>query len=687
LPEGSFVIDVDDDMPTAFDPDPITTGIENKAGETATADLDTDGNVDDNVGADQPGVIRFANIENGDDSGLESGEEPIEYWLSNDGQTLQGRVGSTNGTDGTLIFQIDLNQDQGPGDDTYTITMFDTIDNGAGVTFDNLTSTKAGNVDVRGVGADDPLTTVDLLLTASANGANATINTDSDSVGAANQSMDAGETVRIDFVTNLEDDPADDLATYPSGFSYDGHVGTQSLLQTIPQVQGSQTETVAFRVFALNTIVTDASSPDDTPDGVDPEFSDSTTVDITHVTVDGWDDGDPLDPGYPAEPAVTVALDPGGAWTEVAYGVWAQLQPDGSVIFTGIQQGDQYGIETGTDFNAVAVTALPSGTGPAGNESTEDSFDLGVFSIGQVDTGEPINLSYDLELTDADGDSVIVTDALQITIAPDAPDMALAATTESADTSSFSLLASDSQEGQVQKTAANSNTLTLATAVAAAGFVEPVAAHDNGNHNGHGQNSELASFAAPELVESYSASDGGDAAVSMLAPDSSTEASASADTSGSNSSDDTSADNSLDDSAAQAAPESNDAPAADDGGSNSSADAVGPVAPTVAMVSAEALEAAANDNGSAQQGGSVEQIVADALDQGGAADMDAVLANLPDGGNGGLQALAHMASPDAAAVSSWHTGGHGAVGAGFDMMFKMDVATHHQDAVQPVANG
>jgi hypothetical protein len=23
----------------------------------------------------------------------------------------------------------------------------------------------------------------------------------------------------------------------------------------------------------------------------------------------------------------------------------------------------------------------------------------------------------------------------------------------------------------------------------------------------------------------------------------------------------------------------------------------------------------------------------------------------------------------------------------FDMMFKMDVATHHQDAVQPVANG
>jgi hypothetical protein len=241
------------------------------------------------------------------------------------------------------------------------------------------------------------------------------------------------------------------------------------------------------------------------------------------------------------------------------------------------------------------------------------------------------------------------------------------------------------QEEQLQKTAANSNTLTLATAVAAAGFVEPVAAHDNGNHNGHNQNSEFANFAAPEVVERYSVSDdGGDAAVLMLAPEASTEASAPADTS-SSSSDDTSADNSLDDSAASA-PESNAAPAADDGGSNSSAEAAGPVAPTVAMVSAEALQAAANENGNAQQGGSVEQIVAEAMHQGGSQDIDGLLANLP-GGNGGLQAIAHMASPDVAAVSGWHMGSHGAIGAGFDMMFKMDVATHHQDAVQPVANG
>ena len=224
----------------------------------------------------------------------------------------------------------------------------------------------------------------------------------------------------------------------------------------------------------------------------------------------------------------------------------------------------------------------------------------------------------------------------------------------------------------------------LATAVAAAGFVEPVAAHDNGNHEGRGHGVEAASFAAPESVETYSVDDGGDAAVSMLAPEVS-KVSAPADTSNGSSSDNASSSNSLDNSAAHAAPESNDAPAADDGGSHVAAAAVVPVAPEVAMVSAEALEAAAKDGGNAQQGGSVEKIVADAMQDSGA-DVDAALANLP-GGNGALQALAHMASPAEAAVSGWHMAGHGASSAAHDMIMKMDVSANHHDAVQPVANG
>ena len=103
----------------------------------------------------------------------------------------------------------------------------------------------------------------------------------------------------------------------------------------------------------------------------------------------------------------------------MAYGISVQKQADGSVIFTGVQQGDQYGIGTGVnDFNAIAVQAEPTGTGPVGNQSDEDSFDLGVFAIGSVDTGEPITLTYDLAITDGDGDSLTMLGAISITLDP-----------------------------------------------------------------------------------------------------------------------------------------------------------------------------------------------------------------------------------------------------------------------------
>jgi len=324
---------------------------------------------------------------------------------------------------------------------------------------------------------------------------------------------------------------------------------------------------------------------------------------------------------------------------------------------------------------------LGEGGASVGTESFATDTDVSNLKISNIGfirpstTDQQATIEFDVTVTDGDGDSVTQTDVTVNVGGAAAPLLPL-----------NTLMDSTSQEEQLQKTAANSNTLTLATAVAAAGLVEPVAAHGNGNHNGHGQNSDLASFAAPEVVERYSVSDdGGDAAVSMLAPEASSEASAPADSSSSSSSDDASSSNSLDDSSAQAAPESNDAPAADDGGSHSSADAANPVAPTVAMVSAEALQAAANENGNAQQGGSVEQIVAEALQDSGA-DVDAVLANLP-GGNGALQAIAHMASLEDAGVSAWHTGSHAAGGAALDMMMKMDVSAAHHDAVQPVQNG
>jgi VCBS repeat-containing protein len=125
------------------------------------------------------------------------------------------------------------------------------------------------------------------------------------------------------------------------------------------------------------------------------------------------------------------------------------------------------------------------------------------------------------------------------------------------------------------------------------------------------------------------------------------------------------------------------------------------VAPTVGMPSAEAL-VAAGLIGNAQHGGAVEQIVAEALGN-AAPTVDALLeavngneqqailealSNVPDGGAGGdMSAILHGTSGLGVGVSSWDIGSHGAFGATADMMFKMDVASFHHDAVQPAVNG
>jgi hypothetical protein len=247
--------------------------------------------------------------------------------------------------------------------------------------------------------------------------------------------------------------------------------------------------------------------------------------------------------------------------------------------------------------------------------------------------------------------------------------------------STESLLASDSQ---LQKTAANSNTLTLAAAVAAAGLVESAAAAGNsdfGRSHNNGE-TEFAHGNVGRFAESGSGDDADQPAISGLTMDAAND-SAPADSSSSSSAP-AESDHVLDDSSANAAAQSNDVPAAANDQGPAPAEA-SPVAMSVGMPSAEALQAAgvADD---AKQDGSVEQVVADALGQGDApAAVDALLDALP-GGNGALAALAKVASPGAGDVSAWDMGGHGAFGHVADMLMNVHAMQHH-DAVQPVVNG
>ncbi|HEV8407196.1 MAG TPA: hypothetical protein VGQ34_04605, partial [Sphingomicrobium sp.] len=92
----------------------------------------------------------------------------------------------------------------------------------------------------------------------------------------------------------------------------------------------------------------------------------------------------------------------------VGFGVTVTKNADGSVTFHGIQEGDHYGITTATNFNAIVV------------HDDVGSFDLGVFSLTQTNAGNPINLSYDLQIQDADGDTVALPGAINIELDPTA---------------------------------------------------------------------------------------------------------------------------------------------------------------------------------------------------------------------------------------------------------------------------
>jgi hypothetical protein len=114
--------------------------------------------------------------------------------------------------------------------------------------------------------------------------------------------------------------------------------------------------------------------------------------------------------------------------------------------------------------------------------------------------------------------------------------------------------------------------------------------------------------------------------------------------------------------------------------------AAGPVAPAVAMVSADALKAAGVD-GTAKHGGAVDKVVADALGHDAPPTVDGLLQALAGHGGGQLAAISNVASPAADAVPAWDMGSHGAFVPGADMMFKMGAEMLHHDAVQPVVNG
>ena len=358
LAPDAITVVIEDDVPLAITPDDAT--LINTAGSSTTEALDVDSNIDDNVGADEIGSISFVNITNGEDSGFTSGGNTVFLYLSADGQTLTGATGTGAG-DGD-VFTIQLNPDGDPAqnNDTYTVTMQAPLDDGSGIVFTDLSGVAAGNTDFIVVDGDTQGAPVDLRFSPIVGGS---VNTSSTDIGIDNQMFDPGETMRIDFG---EFDPSD--GTGPL-------INVNGVGVTIPQTQPTNNTADVF-VTAY----------------------DGTTADtITEVQiVRGGTTYTSLDPVTAATVGITFSTS------------------GNTVTIRGLEDPDQIKVFTADGYDGLEIGNAADDT--QGGDRDAD-FSLGGITIESAVTGDPIDMTFDVELLDADGDSAGIAE-IGITVNP-----------------------------------------------------------------------------------------------------------------------------------------------------------------------------------------------------------------------------------------------------------------------------
>ena len=288
------------------------------------------------------------------------------------------------------------------------------------------------------------------------------------------------------------------------------------------------------------------------------------------------------------------------------------------------------------------------------------SINLTSDSVGYSAAGGDVEVAGSSTYTRADGSTGVIADA--------------------------SFLTGDRAASEQRDLNGSGSTIAIAAAVAAAGLAASQAtAAPADDHADQAEDAPAAQASAS--VAPAASDDSADASRSALSNESKEAANDDASSSASsNLADDSQSHHSLDDGQASA-PASSSGPAADNdqGPASVSADA-NPVAPAVAMVSAEALQAAGLD-GNVQHGGSVEKIIVEALGQGnGNGAVDALL-DAFHGGNGGGAAIANMASAPSGAVSAWDMASNGGSSGANEMLMKVGAEMLHHDAVQPTHNG
>ncbi|WP_438958836.1 retention module-containing protein [Porticoccus sp.] len=375
-------VTVVDDEPVSISPE-VAYVINSGSDSAVMVPLDVDSNVDDNYGADQGGTVTFANIAvNGTDSGQTVGGQPVYLYTNGTtliASTLVGSDFATVSADAsTQVFEVELNSDGdlGTSSDSYSVTMYQQID-GAVASFDTSNGDYAfegGNTNYAYY-LDQTGVNPSILLTPTEGGTriNGNANEAGVSGGGGGQDVGSNETIRISYIDTVSGTPTATDYEEPADHVIGDNVSVNGGFATLVS-SGNTDSDLIIRAY------------DDTDD--DNHVSDVTQDKIIKVVVGGTVfTADGTIDGY------TVTFDTDGL---------------GAVQVEGVPDGTQVQVFTADGFTTMEFEYL------SGN-----SFSLGGFGATVPVPGEQINVNLDLAVKDADGDTVIVEDGINLSISPD----------------------------------------------------------------------------------------------------------------------------------------------------------------------------------------------------------------------------------------------------------------------------
>ncbi|MFO2840912.1 type I secretion C-terminal target domain-containing protein, partial [Legionella pneumophila serogroup 1] len=389
---GTLKVTIDDDVPKAITPE--EGFVSNKAGVVKVFNLDLDSNIGNNVGADQPGSIRFINVVDGQQAqGIIDGElvnlttvngQLIKLYISNDGMIITGSTAATEGAinSSNTVFKVTMlpDNDYNLANDKYSVEMFGKIGVINTVNFSELTGeSPAGNVNFKII-SDQDFPGYEVLITPKDrvnpdDTVGGTVNSSSTDISISNQWIDQGsgdsEILRLDY---------GQFAIVNNKFNIEKHFIVNGASFEIHQIQGSPSNRASINVKAF-----DANDNN--------QLNDDPLDTITRIVVFTSSGG-----------IETVIAD---VTSDTSFGgMTFDFQGTNGVNITGLDDGYRVRAYTTDGYNRLEIDNISSTPFSIGG--------LGIQAI--IDTEKEVKMTYDVRLTDSDGDSV--DSSLEINIGP-----------------------------------------------------------------------------------------------------------------------------------------------------------------------------------------------------------------------------------------------------------------------------